>query len=137
MIDSFTDFGQFSSDDSATSKKPYSPYAKFLDECRLGNDDTITLKTYKPFDTVDWTWTTTATTNTPSYDYDKTYTLHNRINWLGSGNDTSDQYCFPGNIYRSIYFLENLLGIKAWVDSLAAPSPIHGVQAEQPVLEDP
>ena len=49
LIDTFDDFGQFAAWDSSSASKPFSPYAKFFDECSLSNQDTVTIKQYQPF----------------------------------------------------------------------------------------
>jgi len=76
LVDCFYDFGQFTAkSDSATTKKPYSPYAKLLDSCNLSSTtQAITIKNYAPLE------------DEPSR---KQY-------WVGSGN--YDDSCYPGNI---------------------------------------
>ena len=46
LIDTFDDFGQFAEWDTENSEKPYSPYAKFFDDCSLSTESTVTVKEY-------------------------------------------------------------------------------------------
>jgi len=91
LIDCMDDFGQFHANDISTSKKPISPYAKFLDECILGNDAPITLWEFYPMKEAD----------------PKTGLLRDRLRtlrWVGSG--ANDYNCFPGNVIRYFYITE-------------------------------
>lgn len=74
LIDCFFDFGQFGSADNASTRKPFSPFAKMLDSCSLSSAQTVTVKSFEPM------------LNNPTQ---TTY-------WVGSGN--YDDACFPGNI---------------------------------------
>lgn len=55
LIYDFFDFGQHSQYDNIYTKKFLSPYGKYLDSCRLQNDETATLKSFRPFDDVSYT----------------------------------------------------------------------------------
>lgn len=48
LIDCFFDFGQFGSADNASTRKPFSPFAKMLDSCSLSSAQTVTVKSYEP-----------------------------------------------------------------------------------------
>jgi hypothetical protein len=74
MVDSFFDFGQWSSSDNYSSEKPYSPFAKLLDKCTLSSTQTVTVKDYQPL---------LGDTTRTQY-------------WVGSGS--YDDACYPGNI---------------------------------------
>jgi len=88
LIDTFDDFGQFAEWDTETSDKPFSPYAKFFDECDLSNQDTVTIKQYQPF-----------ASGEDLYG-------RNLIRWLGDGSSSVNQNCYPKNLIRLIYILE-------------------------------
>jgi|DEB0MinimDraft_12_1074336.scaffolds.fasta_scaffold55703_1 hypothetical protein len=74
LVDNFLDFGQWSKSDNASTKKPYSPFAKTLDSCNLSSTQQVSIKDYKPLEG------------------DTTRTQY----WVGSG--AYDDACFPGNI---------------------------------------
>mmetsp|Transcript_7634 Transcript_7634/g.11848 ORF Transcript_7634/g.11848 Transcript_7634/m.11848 type:complete len:171 (-) Transcript_7634:35-547(-) len=91
LIECLNDCGQFSEDDTSTTEKPISPFAKIFDQCELSNDASFVLKEFDIF------------TMFPDF-------LHT-IKWLGQGPTayTQSSYypdCFPGNIVRAIYLME-------------------------------
>ena len=96
-IGSLDDFGQFAASDESDSKKPYSPYSKFFDNCELSSESTTTVKSFQPFNrdltAKDWF--------NDLVGYNEWYTL---IYWIGSS--TNDAACYPGNLIRAIHKFE-------------------------------
>lgn len=100
LVDCLFDFGQYAKSDSLTTEKPHGPFAKLLDNCRMGTSQTKNLKTYQPL-----------------------LNDNSRLQyWVGDG--TYSAACFPGNLL--IFFIDldhnaELLKIIANPSSYLAP----------------
>lgn len=81
------DFGQYSitQSDTVTTEKPYGPYAKLLDKCFLGNQQSWAIKSYKPF------------SKGLKPDSASAITKVTQQYWVGDG-EWNTGGCFPGNI---------------------------------------
>lgn len=86
IVDCLSDFGQWWFNDFSTTQKPFSPYAKWFDECRLEDYGNFLVQQYQPFKTgAGWN---------PTYRF------------VGSGN--FDNGCWPGQLDYWLYQLEKV-----------------------------
>ena len=84
MIYDFFDFGQHSKYDTEYTNKLLSPFGKYFDECKLQNDETATLKSFRPFDDVQNKVIDESIADGEAYKV-VTDRLIRLIRWIGSG----------------------------------------------------
>lgn len=107
LVDCLNDFGQWFEYDTSSTEKPFSPYAKWFDQCELSGTQAFLIQSY----------------SLSGYEWSPAMTYR----WVGSG--AFDDGCWPGQLDYWMVTLENYI----ISSTTSAPNPFYqgGMQGKK------